>query len=229
MRLRILRSLELMFIGLLVLMIMMVESTIRPHLPERPFSMLLLVPLALILLGALLFPLTAGSDSEPETPTVRRLKISAITAFGLAPFFVWQFRLYEQLYFLSAGFVFLLALQIYLISLAQLVEKRFVRLRRFSLARISRFAGISVTPFMLAVTVMIYLHVLQFGGAPGVSVVQSPYAVWLRITPVIRNIFGLSFLLVLTVAGILLICFGGELLSTGTGDRQGDDEDSCCN
>ena len=205
------RSFEIMLLGLLLLFIMLVEATGSPHLPGRPFFLTLLVPTGLILLGALFFPETGRGENDGGFVANRsRMKVSALTAFALTPFFVWQFGLYERIYFLVCGFLFLLAFQIYLVALANVIEVQFALLRRSRLARLARFAGISVAPFMIAVTVMIYFHVLQLGEAAAWQPVQSPYTVWMRIPSLIQALFGLPFLAVTILVAVLVFVLPSE-------------------
>lgn len=217
MTVRMIRSLECILLGLLVFTVIVIESAGRPHLPGRPFSLTLLLPSGLLLLGVMLFS-PDKYETRFLTQTVFRLRITALATFFLTPFFVWQFPLYEHIYFLLCGGAFLLAFQIFLISLAQVMQVCFYYCRRPFLARASRFTGISVVPLMCTVTVIVYLHAFRLGpGWAGGIPVESPYSIWIRLSPFFRGLSSLPFFAIV----LLLLILALLLPSKGCGRYEG--------
>ncbi len=199
---RMIRSLECILLGLLTLAVIMIEAAGRPHLPDRPYSLSLLLPTGLIALGAMLWPIDHLPD-QAGTRAAWRLQLAGLACFGLTPFFVWHFPFYQRLYFMVCGFLFLLCLIFFLVSMARLMEICFARRGQFVWARVCRWAGISVSPLMGAIAVIVYLHALGLEGLTFVRELSSPYTVWLRVSPLFRNLFSLPFA-ALTIMALFL-------------------------
>lgn len=200
---RTVRGLDCILVGLLLLIMLMMACFFRPQLPGRPLGLTILFPFGVLLAGSLIF--SFSEEEVPSSSLVFYLQASALAAFGLTPFFVWQFLFPYSLYFLICGFLFALSFQFFLICLSKIVEKYFYLFGYGRLAGLSRLAGSGVIPFMGGTTFIIYFHVLRLGQGRLIAPVMSPYAVWTRLSLFFRFLFGLPFFVIIVLLTILVI------------------------
>ncbi len=199
------RALSCIVVGLVLVAFIFLEVGRRPHLPGRPFALdSLWLAVGMVALGAFLMPVGRRLD-RTSSAAVFRLKATALLSFGLTPFFVWHFPHYQNVYFVACGFAAAISFQLFLISLTQVLEARFAMLGISALARLCHLTGIAITPLMCAFTAIVYLHVFRVGAdGPGIPV-ESAYSIWLRVSPALKMLSILPFLLTLCLTVVLFL------------------------
>ncbi len=180
-------ALSLVFFALLVA----VQAS-RPVLPGRPFDLLLLVPVAVMVVGAFMLRRCCDVDSSlfggvDFRAHCERLSHLGVVVFLLAPFFCWQFRVYENTYMLLCGLFAVLAFIAFLVQLMRTEELFLSSFGRSRLAWFTRLIAVALPPFAGTPLVAIYLNLFYRAGAGwSGSVFASPYLLWLRLPGWIR-------------------------------------------
>lgn len=185
-------SLLVIAVALAFLGITVVLDSRSLHLPGRPVGYLILVPVCVLPLAAWL---GGGGAPGPSVAASRegfrrlwgRLLLASVATLGFSPFFVWQFRVYQNRYMLACGLLAVLALTAFLVCLLRVDQALFEHggAHRI-LAEACQWLALALPPLTATVAVTVYAYAFRYGGRWVPMPVESPYSVWLRLPLWIR-------------------------------------------
>ncbi len=178
-------SFFILFIGLTGLFTTLYLDVHSLHLPEVPVSQMIVFPISLLLIATFVQEGAPDGLAPPEIARFailwERLRWSALVLLGLAPFAVWQFRLYENRYMLACGLLALVALVLFLVQLLRVEELLFTVRSNVAMAAACRWTGVVLPPLTATVGVTVYAYAFRYGGRWLSTPVESPYSVWLKL------------------------------------------------